>query len=172
MAKAFARAGHIVYGVTRSKANGQDLAKEEIVPVVCESGTDEGRKVWGEIAAVADVGTCAYLPLPASPDLTVREVIDTVPSTSPEVPLATYKHVVEVTASRGAGAKVTYIYTGGSWTQSRGMGGLDNWTSEQQPHSGQVKLTAWRWEVEKVVLECESAMDDPGSCDLLVGDPI
>lgn len=56
IATAFARAGHIVYGVTRSKKNGQLLAKEEIVPLVCESGTDEGRKVWGEIAADADVG--------------------------------------------------------------------------------------------------------------------
>lgn len=57
MAEAFTRGGHIVYGVTRSKANGQELAKKEIVPIVCESGTDEGRKVWGDIAAVADVGT-------------------------------------------------------------------------------------------------------------------
>lgn len=81
-------------------------------------------------------------------------MIDTVPATSPDVPLATYKHVVKATSKRGAGAKITYIYTGGSWTQSRGPGGLDKWTSEQTPHSGQVKLTAWRWEVEKEVLEC------------------
>lgn len=83
-------------------------------------------------------------------------MIDTVPCTSPEIPLATYKHVAKASASRGAGSKITYIYTGGSWTQSRGMGGLDKWTSEQQPHSGEIKLTAWRWEVEKVVLEGES----------------
>lgn len=56
MATAYARAGHIVYGVTRSKDNGQVLAKEEIIPIICDSGTDQGRKAWGEIAAVADVG--------------------------------------------------------------------------------------------------------------------
>lgn len=82
-------------------------------------------------------------------------MIDTVPATSPEVPIATYKHVAQASSKRGAGAKITYIYTGGSWTQSRGPGGLDKWTSEQTPHSGQVKLTAWRWEVEKEVLAGE-----------------
>lgn len=61
VATAYARAGHIVYGVTRSKSNGQLLAKEEIIPVVCDSGTDAGRGVWGEIAAVADVGKCPML---------------------------------------------------------------------------------------------------------------
>lgn len=88
-------------------------------------------------------------------------MIDTVPATSPEGPLATFRHVVQATAQRGAGAKVTYIYTGGSWTQSRGAGGLDKWTSEQQPHTGQVKLTKWRWEVEKEVLEGESLWCHP-----------
>jgi len=35
---------------------------------------------------------------------------------------------------------------------SRGTGGLETWTSETQPHSGQVKLTQWRWAVEEKVL--------------------
>lgn len=56
VADAFVRAGHIVYGQTRSKDTGRDLAKDEIIPVVCDPLTDEGRATWGKIAGSADVG--------------------------------------------------------------------------------------------------------------------
>lgn len=60
--------------------------------------------------------------------------------------------VESISKNRPVGAKITHIYAGGSWTQSLGPGGLDKWTSESQPHSGQVELTKWRWEVEEAVL--------------------
>lgn len=66
--------------------------------------------------------------------------------------LATFHHDMSLIASRPPGAKLTYIYTGGSWVHSRGTGGLESWTDERQPHSGRNKLTSWRWEVEKEVL--------------------
>jgi len=133
-AKAFARAGHIVYGTTRSEKSARALAEEEIVPVVCDPATPEGIKVFSSIAEACDV------------------VIDTIPETSPEGPLALFNHCVSLYANRPAGAKATYIYTGGSWVHSRGEEGLESWTDERQPQSGRIKLTAWRWEVEKEIL--------------------
>jgi nucleoside-diphosphate-sugar epimerase len=55
-AQAFVRAGHIVYGVTRSQSNAAALAKEEIVPVVADSSTPEGLRKLDDIACLADVG--------------------------------------------------------------------------------------------------------------------
>jgi len=56
-ALAFVRAGHIVYGQTRSSKTAQKLAADEIIPVVCDPHSSEGKTVWGKIAAQADVGT-------------------------------------------------------------------------------------------------------------------
>jgi len=67
--------------------------------------------------------------------------------------------------ARDPGARLTYIYTGGSWVHSRGTGGLETWTDERQPHSGQNKLTAWRWEVEKEVLSSTSSQDPNSRAD-------
>ena len=50
------RAGHIVYGQTRSHETARELAKDEIIPVVCDPSTDEGAAVWAKIAGQADVG--------------------------------------------------------------------------------------------------------------------
>ena len=82
-------------------------------------------------------------------------VIDTVPATSPDAPLATFDAVVKLTQNRPIGSKLTYIYTGGSWVHARGAGGLDKWTDERQPYGGAVELTQWRWKVEEKVLACE-----------------
>jgi hypothetical protein len=37
------------------------LETKEIIPVVCDPLTDEGRKVWGKVAAVVDVGASSQL---------------------------------------------------------------------------------------------------------------
>jgi hypothetical protein len=85
-------------------------------------------------------------------------VIDAIPSTTGAAPaLATFKHASAISDRRPVGAKITYIYTAGAWTQSRGPAGLAAWTSDTQPHSGRVGLTTWRWGVEKEVLSSESA---------------
>lgn len=83
-------------------------------------------------------------------------MIDTVPSFESNEPvLQTFRHVVKLTSHRELCAKVTYIWTNGTWTQARGPGGLDKWTSEQQPLADMVKLVAGRWPIEKEILSCE-----------------
>lgn len=85
-------------------------------------------------------------------------MIDTVPSFESNEPvLETFRHVVKVTSHRELCAKLTYIWTNGTWTQARGPGGLDKWTSEQQPLADMVKLVAGRAPIEKEILSCESA---------------
>jgi len=95
---------------------------------------------------------------PSSWEYELMVVIDTVPFTSPEGPLKLFNAFVKAVDSRPPGAKPSYIYCGGSWTMSRGGGGLDKWTDERQPNAGRLQLTKWRSEVEKVVLTCESSL--------------
>jgi len=56
VAEACVRAGHITYGTSRSRSSATELAKKEIVPLICDPITEEGKKIWGAIAATADVG--------------------------------------------------------------------------------------------------------------------
>jgi len=95
---------------------------------------------------------------PSSWEYELMVVIDTVPFTSPEGPLKLFNAFAKAVDSRPPGAKPSYIYCGGSWTMSRGGGGLDKWTDERQPNAGRLQLTKWRSEVEKVVLTCESSL--------------
>lgn len=55
-AQAFVRAGHIVYGVTRSQSKANSLAKEEIIPIVADSSKSEGLKKLDDVAGLVDVG--------------------------------------------------------------------------------------------------------------------
>jgi len=55
-AQAFVRAGHIVYGQTRSEQSTGDLVKEEIIPVVLDPGSDEGVEAFVKVAKDVDVG--------------------------------------------------------------------------------------------------------------------
>ena len=152
-AQAFVRAGHIVYGQTRSEKSTGDLVKDEIIPVVLDPGSDEGVEAFVKLAKDVDVGESSYF---VEGGLMV--VIDTVPFTSPEGPLKLFNAFAKAVDSRPPGAKPSYIYCGGSWTMSRGGGGLDKWTDERQPNAGRLQLTKWRSEVEKVVLTCESLL--------------
>jgi len=83
-------------------------------------------------------------------------VIDTIAFEGPGGPLALFKAFTNEVCSRRTGAQAAYIYCAGSWTMSRGSGGLDQWTDERQPNSGRVELTKWRTKVEQEVLSCES----------------
>lgn len=47
---------------------------------------------------------------------------------------------------------MTYIFTGGAWSHSRGNGGLDKWSSEQLPPASELEVSAWQREVEAAVL--------------------
>lgn len=50
------RAGHIVWGQTRSQATADTFGAHEVLPVVCDPHTPEGQKVWSAIAKDVDVG--------------------------------------------------------------------------------------------------------------------
>ncbi|EIW57512.1 NAD-P-binding protein [Trametes versicolor FP-101664 SS1] len=97
IAQAFVRAGHIVYGQTRSAAKAKRLAAEEIIPIVAD---------------VAD--TAAYLPIGATLDAIIDAVGGSdIKDTSDLLLRAT---AAAVHAHRPALApKLTYIWTSGTW---------------------------------------------------------
>lgn len=71
-----------------------------------------------------------------------------------EQPLGALR-AIEAVAGRGTpGTRITYIYTGSTWSHMKGSGGLDTWSSEQNPHSNTLD-GAWRREVEEAVLGSE-----------------
>jgi len=51
IAQALTRAGHIVYGLTRSEAKAKQFAAEEIIPVVGQPESDS----WHSLISTADV---------------------------------------------------------------------------------------------------------------------
>lgn len=53
VASAFVRAGHIVYGQTRSKDTGERMAAQEIFPVVCDPFSEGD--IWAKVAKDVDV---------------------------------------------------------------------------------------------------------------------
>jgi nucleoside-diphosphate-sugar epimerase len=59
-AQAFVRAGHMVYGQTRSEKSTGELVKEEIIPVVLDPGSDEGVEAFVKVAKDVDVGESSY----------------------------------------------------------------------------------------------------------------
>ncbi|RSH92239.1 hypothetical protein EHS25_008654 [Saitozyma podzolica] len=134
VAQAYVRAGHIVYGQTRSQASAVDLAAEEIIPVICDPYTDEGRAAWGKIAVQVDV------------------FVDILKADGSASALKTFHHFLSCFSRPKASPKPTYIYTGGLWSMSRGPGGLESWTDERQPRSGYNGAVGWRAEIEDPVL--------------------
>ncbi|KAK8847476.1 hypothetical protein IAR55_005334 [Kwoniella newhampshirensis] len=137
-AEAFVRAGHIVYGSTRSESSAaRKLAPVEIIPVVCDPHTDEGRAKWGKVAAKCDV------------------VIDCLTATGPNDAVTTFKSFVSHLDRPRGSPKPTYIYTSGLWINARGMGGLDEWTDERQPTSTYNEAVQWRPLVEGPILESD-----------------
>ncbi|WWC59553.1 uncharacterized protein I303_102109 [Kwoniella dejecticola CBS 10117] len=137
-AEAFVRAGHIVYGTTRSARSAIDiLAAREIVPVVVDPFDENGKKEWGKIAAEVDV------------------VIDALSATGSKAALDTFNNYLEYVDRPRGSPKPTYIYTSGLWINARGYGGLDKWTDERQPVSKFNKAVQWRPEIEVPVLESE-----------------
>jgi hypothetical protein len=95
----------------------------------------------------------SYSPFPT---LTLS-VIDTIRSMDAEQPLGALR-AVEAVAGRGLpGTRITYIYTGTSWSHSRGTGGLEAWSSEQSPPTAAYENDSWRRDVETAVLSSEFA---------------
>ncbi|WVF69713.1 hypothetical protein IAT40_004492 [Kwoniella sp. CBS 6097] len=137
-AQAFVRAGHIVYGSTRSAESAKTkLASNEIIPVVGDPHSDEGRKIWGKVAAQVDV------------------VIEALTATGPDDALGVFNNFLKYIDRPRGSPKPTFIYTSGLWVNARGTGGLDKWTDERQPVTGYNEAVQWRSKIEVPVLESE-----------------
>ncbi|KAL6303959.1 NAD(P)-binding protein [Sparassis latifolia] len=129
-AQAFVRAGHIVYGVTRSQEKAKQLAGEEIIPIVAE---------------VAD--RTKWLPLVA----TLDAVVDALGGSDLQK-ICSDNFNETVAAARelrpAHAPKLGYIYTSGTWVHG------DNRTdiiTDTTPIVSSIELTSWRPAVEQVI---------------------
>ncbi|WRT64693.1 uncharacterized protein IL334_001627 [Kwoniella shivajii] len=137
-AEAFVRAGHIVYGTTRSARSAeQKLSPKEIIPVVADPSSEEGMAEWGKIAARCDI------------------VVDALSANGAKTAIDTFHNYLQYVNRPKGSPKPTYIYTSGLWINSRGYGGLDKWTDERQPTSTYNEGVQWRPLIEIPVLESE-----------------
>ncbi|KAI0649159.1 NAD-P-binding protein [Trametes meyenii] len=131
MAQAFVRAGHVVYGQTRSSDKAKRLATEEMIPIVSE---------------VRD--TAAYLPLVASLDA----IIDAVggPETNVLSEFLLNATAEAVQAHRPSHApKLTYIHTSGTWVHGEDRADI---VCDTTPLTRPIALTAWRLAQEQRVV--------------------
>ncbi|KAE9391848.1 NAD(P)-binding protein [Gymnopus androsaceus JB14] len=114
-AQALVRAGHFVYGLTRSQEKAKILAGEEIIPIVGEIGNPDA---WVDIVKDLDV------------------VIDAVGGTA-DVKQLSHTTLAAVSAKAKASRpdhapKLTYIYTSGTWHPLRGPPELVSWRPAQE----------------------------------------
>ncbi|KAI9060684.1 NAD(P)-binding protein [Trametes sanguinea] len=131
IAQAFVRAGHVVYGQTRSAAKGKQLAAEEIIPIV------------------ADVNNpSAYLQLVASVDAIIDAMGGTDLRTLSQFLLNATADAVQAHRSPNV-PKLTYIYTSGTWVHGENRHDVFGDTSSlgATPH-----LVAWRPAQEQRVI--------------------
>jgi len=131
VSQALLRAGHIVYGQTRSQDKAKQLAAEEIIPVVGEP-TDVA--TWESLVESLD----AVIEALAGLDMKTISVdlLNAVSSTAK-------KHRPE-----GA-AKITYIYTSGTWVHGEDR---KNIVTDTTPIVTSVPLVAWRYQVEQTLI--------------------
>jgi len=131
-AQALSRAGHIVYGLTRSAAKGKQLAADEITPVV------------GEVNDPS-----AWLPLISTLDV----IIDAVGGTADIRVLSASLLKTISTAAKDqrlpSAAKLTYIYTSGTWVHGENRKDI---VSDTTPCTQPAALVAWRVDQEQAVI--------------------
>ncbi|KAL1677002.1 hypothetical protein EV122DRAFT_291462 [Schizophyllum commune] len=130
-AQALARAGHNVYGQTRSSEKAAQLTKEEITPIVCAPDSDG----WHHLIPKLDV------------------VIDAVGGM--DVRTLSQAMLASTSAAaarlRPAGApKLSYIYTSGTWVHGDSRTEI---VSDTTPLASPQPLVTWRPAVERLVQE-------------------
>ncbi|KAI0671698.1 NAD-P-binding protein [Trametes maxima] len=123
MAQAFVRAGHVVYGQTRSSDKAKQLAAEEITPIVAE---------------VTD--TAAYLPLVASLDAVIDAIGGPEINVLSELLLNAAADAVQAHRPPHA-PKLTYIHTSGTWVHGEDRTDI---VGDTTPLTRPIALTAWR----------------------------
>ncbi|KAG8214319.1 hypothetical protein J3R82DRAFT_9276 [Butyriboletus roseoflavus] len=133
IAQALSRAGHIVYGVTRSETKSKQLAVNEVFPIISEP-TDT--QAWAHLIPTVDVVIEA---LGGTADL--RTIAMTL--------LNTVATTAEATRPTGS-PKVSYIYTSGVWVHGSSQ---DELVSDTTPLLNPVTLVSWRPPIEQAVLK-------------------
>jgi len=131
-AQALSRAGHIVYGLTRSEAKGKQLAADEIIPVV---GEVTNPSAWIHLIGTLDV------------------IIDAVGGTADIRTLSAALLSSISTAAKElrppSSAKLTYIYTSGTWVHGENRKDV---VSDTTPCTNPPELVAWRLDQEQAVI--------------------
>ncbi|KAF9074228.1 hypothetical protein BDP27DRAFT_1359735 [Rhodocollybia butyracea] len=126
VAQALVRAGHIVYGQTRSEAKAQQLAAEEIIPVVCDIVSSD---TWHSLIPTIDVVIEAV-------GLVGRTDFSEIASLIREAVVKAAEHL------RPAGApKLTFIYTSGMWVHGDNRKDI---VTDTTPVENPVELVTWR----------------------------
>ncbi|KAJ3822765.1 hypothetical protein F5878DRAFT_577591 [Lentinula raphanica] len=130
-AQALIRAGHTVYGQTRSQAKATRLQAEEIIPIVCDPESDAWHYLVPTLDAVIEaLGGASTKAIVAA---SVREAVASTtqsfrPSHAP---------------------KLTYIYTSGCWVHGDSRTEV---VTDTTPINKPVELVAWRPEQEQFVV--------------------
>jgi len=132
IARALSRAGHIVYGLTRSETKGRQLARDEIIPVVGEANNPSQ---WIHLVSTLDV------------------IIDAVGGTADIRSLSAALLSAVSNAAKelrpASAVKLTYIYTSGTWVH--GENRIDI-VSDTTPCTNPAELVAWRLDQEQMVI--------------------
>ncbi|KAH9942891.1 NAD(P)-binding protein [Amylocystis lapponica] len=123
VAQAFVRAGHIVYGVTRSASKAKALAAEEIIPVV---GDYNDTAVWTPLVAKLDaiIDAVGGIQLNVLSPLILHAVADAVKQYRPT-------HA----------PKLTFIATSGTWVHGDNRKDI---VTDTTPITNPIDLTSWR----------------------------
>jgi len=130
-AQALVRAGHIVYGQTRSQQKAQLLASEEITPVVCDPESEQ----WHFLIPTLDV-VIEALGGTVNKRVVAPSVREAVASAAQQL--------------RGTSAsKLAYIYTSGCWVHGDSRTEI---VTDTTPITSPVELVAWRPEQEHAVI--------------------
>lgn len=132
VAQAFVRAGHIVYGQTRSEEKARQLVAEEIIPIVC--GPTDVNKYMSLIP-------------------TLDALIDAMGGTDIKVAGEALLSTVAIAAStlrHPTAPKLAYIYTSGTWTHGENRTDV---VSDTTPVTRPAELVAWRPAQEQRAVE-------------------
>ncbi|THU97488.1 NAD(P)-binding protein [Dendrothele bispora CBS 962.96] len=143
--QALCRAGHIVYGQTRSSDKAKKLAAEEIIPIVYDLDSESDLK-WNDVVPIR----------------TLDVVIDCLFTTSGESSksiLDSFSQAAKSLRPAGSGPKLSFIYT--SITNVHGTSGSTEAITDTTPYitpketSGDDDEVVWRIEHEKKLLNHE-----------------
>ncbi|TFY67336.1 hypothetical protein EVG20_g3978 [Dentipellis fragilis] len=131
VSRALNRAGHVVYGLTRTKEKANQLAADEIYPVI---GDPEKPEEWTYILSDIDV-VIEALGGTANISVLGSSILNAVSAAAKMRPVGT--------------PKLTYIYTSGTWIHGDDR---ENVVSDTTPITNPVGLLKWRPALEQAVL--------------------